>query len=171
THEAAGFHVLVAAVRWPEYVEGVSNLAHKIVDVTDCRALVCLVEMDERVFCVVRTRVAELDAAAIAQALGGGGHAQAASAIHKGSLEEARDLVLAVLPNAVRRRATAGEIMSRPARFVSPEDSVAHAMVLCQRHRQSGIQVGEPSRLVGMVTREDLDKAIAHGLSHAPVKS
>ena len=34
------------ALSWPEYVDGVSNLAHKIVDLTDCRALVCLVEMD-----------------------------------------------------------------------------------------------------------------------------
>jgi tRNA nucleotidyltransferase (CCA-adding enzyme) len=33
------------------------------------------------------------------------------------------------------------------------------------------MQVGEPRALVGMVTREDLDKAIGHGLSHAPVKS
>jgi tRNA nucleotidyltransferase (CCA-adding enzyme) len=171
THEVGGFEVLLTAVSWPEYVDGVSNLAHKIVDLTDCRALICLIEMDERVFCVVRTRVAELDAAAVAAALGGGGHAQAASAIHRGSLDEARALALEALPGAVRRRLTAGEIMSRPARFVSPDDTVAHAMVLCQRHRQSGIQVGEPKRLVGVVTREDLDKAIGHGLSHAPVKS
>jgi tRNA nucleotidyltransferase (CCA-adding enzyme) len=170
-HHADGFEVLVAAVTWPEYVDGVSNLAHKIVDVTDCLALVCLVEMDERVFCVVRTRVTELDAAAIAAALGGGGHAQAASAIHRGSLDEARSRILDALPAAVRRRLVARDVMSRPARFVSPDDTVSHAMVLCQRHRQSGIQVGEPDRLVGMVTREDLDKAIGHGLSHAPVKS
>jgi tRNA nucleotidyltransferase (CCA-adding enzyme) len=171
THEAEGFEVLVAAVSWPRYVDGVSNLAHKIVDLTDCRALVCLVEMDDRVFCVVRTRVAELDSAAVASALGGGGHAQAASAIHRGTLDEARALVLRALPRAVRRRLTAGEIMSRPPRFVSPEDTVSHAMVLCQRHRQSGMQVGDAKDLVGMVTREDLDKAIGHGLAHAPVKS
>jgi tRNA nucleotidyltransferase (CCA-adding enzyme) len=171
THSAAGFEVLVAAVSWPEYVDGVSNLAHKIVDLTDCRALVCLVEMDDRVFCVVRTRVAELDAAAVAAALGGGGHAQAASAIHRGTLGDARRLVLDALPGAVRRRLTAGEIMSRPARFVSTEDTVSHAMVLCQRHRQSGMLVGEPGSLGGIVTREDLDKAIGHGLAHAPVKS
>jgi tRNA nucleotidyltransferase (CCA-adding enzyme) len=61
--------------------------------------------------------------------------------------------------------------MSRPARFVSPGDSVAHAMALCQRHRQSGIQVGGRKELVGIVSREDLDKAIGHGLSHAPVKA
>jgi tRNA nucleotidyltransferase (CCA-adding enzyme) len=167
----AGFEILVTAIRSPEYVDGVSNLAHKIVDLTDCRALVCLVEMDDRVFCVVRTRVAELDAAAVATALGGGGHAQAASAIHRGSLDDARRRVLEALPGAVRRRLTAGEMMSRPPRFVSPDDTVSHAMVLCQRHRQSGMQVGEPKHLVGMVTREDLDKAIGHGLSHAPVKS
>ena len=37
--DGAGEEVLVAAVRWPDYVEGVSNLAHKIVDLTDARAL------------------------------------------------------------------------------------------------------------------------------------
>ena len=171
THSAGGLEVLLAAVSWPEYVDGVSNLAHKIVDLTDARALVCLVEMEGRVFCVVRTRVAELDAASVAAALGGGGHAQAASAVHRGSLAEARELVLAALPSAARRGRTAGEIMSRPARFVEPGASVAQAMVLCQRHRQSGILVAEEERLVGLVARESLDQAIGHGLSHAPVKS
>ena len=170
-HEAGGFEVLLAAVSWPEYVDGVSNLAHKVVDLTDARAFVCLVEMEERVFCVVRTRVPELDAAVIAGALGGGGHPQAASAIHRGTLDEARAAVLAVLPAALRQPLTAGDVMSRPARFVSPGDTVAHAMVLCQRHHQSGILVGGPERLAGVVTREDLDKAVGHELSHAPVKS
>jgi tRNA nucleotidyltransferase (CCA-adding enzyme) len=171
THSVGGLEVLVAPVAWPSYVDGVSNLAHKIVDLTDAQALVCLVEMDERVFCVVRTRVPELDAAAIAAALGGGGHPQAASAVHRGTLADARELVLAALPKAARRLRTAGEIMSRPARFVGPEDTVADAMVVCQRHRQSGILVAEDGRLSGHVTREHLDQAIAHGLSHAPVKS
>ena len=57
-----GEEVLLAAVRWPEYVEGVSILAHKIVDLTDTKALVLLVEMDERVFAVVRSRSDGLDA-------------------------------------------------------------------------------------------------------------
>jgi tRNA nucleotidyltransferase (CCA-adding enzyme) len=127
--------------------------------------------MDGRVFCVVRTRVAELDAAAIAAALGGGGHPQAASAVSRLPLVEAKERVVAALPQAVRRGLTAADVMSRPARFVSPDDTVAHAMVLCQRHHQSGMQVGEGGRLAGLVTREDLDKAVGHGLSHAPVKS
>ena len=170
-HSVAGLEVLLAAVSWPAYVDGVSNLAHKIVDLTDALALVCLVEMDGRVFCVVRTRLPELDAAEIAAALGGGGHRQAASAVHRGSLAEARELVLAALPRATRPLPTAAEIMSRPARFVGPESSVSEAMVACQRHRQSGILVSDDGKLAGHVTREHLDQAIAHGLSHAPVKS
>jgi len=171
THSVGGLEVLLAPVSWPVYVDGISNLAHKIVDLTDAQALVCLVEMDGRVFCVVRSRLPELDAAVVAAALGGGGHAQASSAVHRGSLAEARELVLGALPRATRRLRTAAEIMSRPARFVAPDDTVAHAMVLCQRHRQSGILVEEEDRLAGLVTRENLDQAIAHELSHAPVKS
>ena len=60
--DAGGEELLVAALRWPEYVDGVSNLAHKIVDLTDARALVVLVEMDGRVFAVVRSRSERLDA-------------------------------------------------------------------------------------------------------------
>jgi tRNA nucleotidyltransferase (CCA-adding enzyme) len=171
TIEAGGFEILLAAVSWPIYVDGISNLAHKLVDLTDCRALVLLVEMDGRVFCVVRARVAELDAAAVARELGGGGHPQAASAVYRGPLEDARAAAVAALPGALRTPLTAVDIMSRPPRFVEAEDTVAHAMVLCQQHRQSGMLIGEPRGLAGIVTREDLDKAIGHGLSHAPVKS
>jgi tRNA nucleotidyltransferase (CCA-adding enzyme) len=170
THEAGGVEVLVSAVSWPGYVDGVSNLAHKIVDLTDCRALVVLVEMDERVFAVTRSRVPELDAAAIAAALGGGGHAPAASAIFKGPLAEARERVLAALPTALRSPLCARDVMSKPARTVGPEETVANAMVACQRHGVSGILVADGGHLVGAVSREDLDKAIGHGLSHAPVK-
>jgi tRNA nucleotidyltransferase (CCA-adding enzyme) len=168
--EVAGIEVLVAAVSWENYVEGVSNLAHKIVDLTDCRALAVLVEMDDRVFCVTRSRVAELDASAVAQYLGGGGHAEAASAMFKGSLDEARARVLEALPAALRGPLPAREVMSTPARTVGPDDTVSQAMVACQRYGQSGILVSDDGRLVGAVSREDLDKAIGHGLSHAPVK-
>ncbi len=170
TRELAGNEVLVAAVPWPSYVDGISNLAHKVVDLTDCKALIVLVEMDGRVFCVARSRVPELDASAAAEALGGGGHPEAASAIYRGTLDEARAQLDKHLPEAVREPPRARAVMSSPARSIGPDETVAHAMVVCQRYGQSGILVAEESRLVGAVAREDLDKAVSHGLSHAPVK-
>src|SRR5436190_353966 len=53
-HEAAGVEVLVATAVAREYVEGVSNLAHKLVDVTDCAGLVVLVAAGEELAGAVR---------------------------------------------------------------------------------------------------------------------
>jgi tRNA nucleotidyltransferase (CCA-adding enzyme) len=162
--------VLLASISWPEYVDGVSNLAHKIVDLTDARALAVLVEMDERVFAVVRSRLERIDAAAIAVVLGGGGHAQAASAISRESLATARELVVAALEKARASGRVARDVMSAPARSVEPHTTVRDAMTLCQRHGQSGVFVVDGGHLVGGVSRENLDKAIGHDLSHAPVR-
>jgi tRNA nucleotidyltransferase (CCA-adding enzyme) len=170
SRRVAGVEVLVAAVAWPRHVDGVSNLAHKIADLTDTRALVLLVEMGERVFCVTRSRTPAVDAAAIARALGGGGHREAASAMFRGKLAEARAVLDEGLEAAVAEPTHAEGIMSRPARSISPDQTVSRAMIACQRYAQSGILVVENDRLVGAVSREDLDKAVAHGLSHAPVK-
>jgi tRNA nucleotidyltransferase (CCA-adding enzyme) len=165
-----GDEVLLAAVSWPEYVDGVSNLAHKIVDLTDARALVLLVEMDERVFAVFRSRLERIDAAAAAAVLGGGGHAQAASAISRESLATARERVVAALEGARADEPLARDVMSAPARAVEPGATVRDAMTLCQRHGQSGVFVVDEGRLVGGVSREDLDKAVGHDLAHAPVR-
>ncbi len=116
THDAGGFEVLVTAVAWPEYVDGISNLVHKLIDLTDARGLVALVEMGERVFCVSRTRVAELDASALAGALGGGGHTQAASAVYpRIARRRALAACCAALPGAVRRAAHRGRDHVAPA--------------------------------------------------------
>jgi tRNA nucleotidyltransferase (CCA-adding enzyme) len=168
--DGTGEEILLAAIAWPEYVDGVSNLAHKIVDLTDARALVLLVEMDERVFAVVRSRTERVDAAAIASVLGGGGHAQAASAISRESLATARARVVDALRDTGGAAPVAREVMSSPARAVQPDSTVRDAMRLCQRHGQSGVFVVENGRLVGGVSREDLDKAIGHDLAHAPVR-
>jgi len=168
--DADGDEVLVAALRWPRYVEGVSNLAHKLVELTDTKALVLLVEMEGRVFVVTRSRTDRIDAAAIAGVLGGGGHAQAASAIVRGDLDDVRARALAELARSQREPRRARDVMSRPPRALAPDDSVRKAMTLCQRHGQSGVFVAVDGRIVGSVSREDLDKALGHGLAHAPVR-
>jgi tRNA nucleotidyltransferase (CCA-adding enzyme) len=53
---------------------------------------------------------------------------------------------------------------------MAPDDTVRDAMTLCQRHGQSGVFVAADGRVAGSVSREDLDKALGHGLAHAPVR-
>ncbi len=169
--QAAGVELLIASARWPRYLEDIALLAHKLVDLTDCDALACLVEMEKRVLGVFRSRVPELDAAKLAAVLGGGGHRGAASAAARISLEQATQMVEDGLGSVLEQPRRASEVMSKPARSVTSKTTVAEAMAACQRYHQSGLLVVEDGKLRGAVNREDLDKAIGHGLDQAPVKA
>ena len=171
-HTVGGTQVLVAAAAWPRYVDGVSTLATKIVELSDCRALVMLVEMEGRVFAVGRSRVPSLDMRAALAPVGGGGHAPASSAIIRGStLAQVRERIVGALPAAVAAAPRARDIMSTPAWFVNADSTIDQAIDECRRRHTSGVQVEAGGVLAGAVAREDLDRAIGHGLGHAPVRA
>ncbi len=172
TVEVGGTPVLLCCVRWPAYVDGVSTLATKIVELSDCRALVMAVEMEGRVFVVGRSRVPAFDVRMALEPVGGGGHAQAAAAIVRGEeLAQVRARLLDALPGAVAALPRARDIMSTPAWFVDSGTRIDDAMGECRRRHTSGVQVQADGVVVGAVAREDLDRAIGHGLSHAPVRA
>ena len=170
--ESAGFEVLVAAVRGPEYVEGVSLVVHKAMDMTNCDAFVVLTEMEDRVFVTARSRAGALDVAAVLQTVGGGGHSAAASAILKDTtLTAARRRIGAALKRAESAAPQAQSLMSHPVHWVTTDASVDEALILCERHGYGGLSVADDGLLVGSVARRDLDRAVRHKLGHAPVKA
>src|SRR6476619_3178484 len=170
TVDVDGIGVLVTAVAWPRYVDGISTLATKVTEVVECEALLMLVELDGRVFAVARSRSSGLDMAAGLSRLGGGGHAQAASAIVRGSpLDAVRREAVAGLHDGLVPGARAEHIMSSPAWLVDDDMPIAEALAECRKRRTSGVLVRSGERLAGVVSREDLGRAIAHGLGHAPL--
>jgi tRNA nucleotidyltransferase (CCA-adding enzyme) len=169
--EVAGLRVVSAWAVVDGYVEDVSTLSSRVGEVSDWDVLVLAVEMEGRVLVVGRSRTSALAVDEALAALGGGGHAQAASAIVRASgaedvLKRALDEVVRVARAPLRAR----EVMSRPVHAVASTDDISATLVECQRLGLSGIQVSENGHLTGTVSREDLDRAVRHGLSHAPVK-
>lgn len=163
--------VYYAAASSPLYVEGLSVVAHKIMDITDCQAIIVAVKMEDRIFVVGRSKSRLLDVARALAPVGGGGHSQASSAIVKGrSLDEARKLIVENLPAVIEEPLRARDIMSRPVHYVDVDISIGDALGFCQRYGHSGISVSDNGMLAGIVSRKDLDKAVGHQLRHAPVK-
>lgn len=163
--------VFMATARSSQYVDGLSVVAHKMMDVTDCQALIVMVEMEGRVFVVGRSKSRLLDVARALEPVGGGGHSQAAAAIVKDrSLEESMRIVLDNLPHVLEEPLRARDIMSQPVHFVDSNTPIGEALVYCQRYGHSGVSVREGEMLAGIVSRKDLDKAMGHKLKHAPVK-
>ncbi|MGZ4198639.1 MAG: CBS domain-containing protein, partial [Thermoleophilia bacterium] len=95
-----------------------------------------------------------------------------ASAIVKDlSLATARRRVIAALERSRASVPTAASLMSQPVHWVTVDTTVDAARVMCERHGYGGLSVADGDLLVGSVSRRDLDRAVRHRLSHAPVKA
>ena len=104
--------VLLSALRQDLYVEGVSVVAHRVMDLTGCDAYFLLVAMENRVFVTARSRGGRLDVAKALAVVGGGGHSAAASAVVKDrSLDEVVAAVAAAVPAAVAAVRTVRDVL------------------------------------------------------------
>ncbi|MHB9148834.1 MAG: CBS domain-containing protein [Thermoleophilia bacterium] len=169
--QVRGQEIHVVAMSNPVYVDGLSVIAHKVMDLLNSDVLLQVVEMEGRVFVTARSRTTAVDVARLLASAGGGGHAQAASAVLRDtSAEVVLRRLLDELAASTPTLPTAADIMSRPVRFIEANTSVEEALLAAQRYGHSGISVKEGELVVGIVARRDLDKAVRHGLGHAPVK-
>jgi len=167
-----GVVALIAALREDLYVEGVSVVAHRVMDLTGCDAFFLLVAMENRVFVTARSRAGRVDVAKALAAIGGGGHAAAASAVVKDqSLAEVRHRLAAAVEGAVAPTMTVGDAMTVGLHAVGADESVDAAGIACRRLGVDGLVVVEGEELAGTVALADLDRAAGHGLGHAPVKA
>jgi tRNA nucleotidyltransferase (CCA-adding enzyme) len=166
-----GVDVHVATLDVPGYVDGLSVVAHKLMELINADVLLQAVAMEDRVFVTARSRVGVVDVGVLLRTIQGGGHAQAASAVtREADPSSVIARLLETLSSSNVGGPVAGDIMSRPVRLIEADTSVTEALVAAQRYGHSGICVREDGRVVGIVARRDLDKAIRHGLGHAPVK-
>jgi tRNA nucleotidyltransferase (CCA-adding enzyme) len=166
-----GIDIHTVALELPGYVDGLSVIAHKLMELINADILLQAVKMEDRVFVTARSRAGSVDVGALLRSIDGGGHAQAASAVVRGRTpQQTIEALLAQLAQANLGAPTAGDIMSRPVRLIDADTPVTDALVTAQRYGHSGICVRENGRVVGIVARRDLDKALRHGLGHAPVK-
>ncbi|MBN1642755.1 MAG: CBS domain-containing protein [Anaerolineae bacterium] len=174
THHVAGQSILVAAVTYPRYVEEVSVLAHRLRDLWDPDGLFLLVHFalpgQEQVQLVARSTSDAIDVGAIAQDMGGGGHSRASAALIRDmDLAQAKARLLELLDTHVEPTLIVRQIMSYGAHTVSPGMTVAQAAELMQRYGHEGFPVVQEGRVVGIVARREIDRAMRLGLENAAI--
>ncbi|OPX83831.1 MAG: CCA-adding enzyme [Pelotomaculum sp. PtaB.Bin104] len=169
--EINGIRLLIAKSNVDEFVNGLAILTHKLADFERPDAVFTVVEMEDRVHVVARSNVPEVDVREIMGAIGGGGHPAAASAtIKKARVDQVAGKLMELIQSMVRPPVTASSIMSTPVKIISPDTVIAEAGQVMLRYGHSGLPVVKDGSVVGIVSRRDVDKAVHHGLGHAPVK-
>lgn len=117
-----GQQVAVGSATTEEYVDSASVVTHYLSEDLGYRVVVAVVKMPDRLHVVGRSRLADVDIAGVLKHLGGGGHAQAASAALKDiTVEDALRRVREALQAEVRPPLHARDIATAPVRTVTPE--------------------------------------------------
>ncbi len=155
-----------------KYIEDISDLAHKIMDIETLDALFILVRTGDRIILVGRSRTDHVDASEIAAAFGGGGHYTAASAVIKDeTLHECVGKLELILQDVVKPVKTAKDIMNSPVKTVRQTATFSEAIDIFMKNNLNMMPVVKDDIPVGLVSRRDILHGLKHGLNDEPVSS
>ncbi len=164
--------ILLSGAVMTKFVEGLSVLTRKLSQIEDVSVAICWTKMKEKIYVVGRSDNRDVDVSEILKSVGGGGHPQAASAVVADiGLDEVEKKIVSSLRKNIKEPVLAGDVMSYPVKVVGENVSIAEVSGMLKKYGHSGIPiVDSDNNIVGIITRKDIDRAIGHGLSHAPVK-
>lgn len=168
----AGWPVSLAVFEYPEYVYGVAGLVSELLDIQDANATIVVVRMGGKTLSFARADEHFDVGAALADALGGGGHPGAAFASSTLGPEEVAERVLAALERHAAAPVRAAAIMSRPVVTAQASASIDEVGALLRRYGYNGVPVtAADGSLLGVTSRRDVERAQRHGLGSSPVRS
>ena len=182
TNNIRGYQVAWVLIETENFVSGLSNLTERLIELSESDALLFAhiyhkrhnnkPYPENRLVVIGRTRIEGTDLNQLFSLYGGGGHSQAASLMLRnvdadGKLKQLVEEFITQIPHPL----TARDLMSSPVRTIRPETTIEQAERVLFRYGHSGLSVvDEKDHLVGIISRRDLDLALHHGFSNAPVK-
>ena len=180
-HNIQGYEIASVLLKTDMFVPGLSSLAARLIDLTETDALLLghqymrqkgKAEPNTKLIVIGRSRIRETNLNQLFTPFGGGGHSQAASVTI--STDEPANIfnqLVDQLKEQIPHPPTARDLMSSPVRTIRPQTTIAQAQRILFRYGHSGLSVVDATgKLVGIISRRDLDLALHHGFSHAPVK-
>ena len=166
-----GLEVVIAKASSDKYVGDFALLVHKLKDMENINVLFAMARMEDRVYLVGRSRLEEVNVGEVAAAFGGGGHATAASATIKNmSLHQVEEKLLQVLEGQITSAKKARDLMSFPVKTVGAQESIERAGELLTRYNINVLPVVDDGKVVGLISRQVVEKASFHGFKDSPVQ-
>lgn len=155
-----------------KFLGGLNIITHKIFETLMPDILFVIVRMGKNIYVVGRSRTEEIDLNDILSIFGGGGHKKAGAAkIKEKNVQKIIEKIVDKLKKSFIPVVKASNIMSSPVRTILSEQKIEKALEIMEQTGHSSLPVVDKNKLVGLITKKDVEKAKKHELSHAPVKS
>lgn len=171
TRTLQGHRVTVAAVQAGQPVNEISTVAQRLRDLLDTQVLLVLVQLPATLHLVARATVDSVELGDVARFYGGGGHRRAAAAtLKEHTFEAAAATLWEQVEQHITPLTTVRDLMSYGAYAVEHDRPLHEIAPRLRRIGHEGYPVVEHGRLVGLLTRRDLDRALEHGLGQMQVR-
>ncbi|MDR2354122.1 MAG: CBS domain-containing protein [Deltaproteobacteria bacterium] len=162
----------IAMASREKHIEDVSTLAPKMMKMLDLDTLFILVQLDNMVQLIGRSRPGGVNVGEIAKILQGGGHQGAAAATLKGlSLDEANKLLRDATSQIWGKLFSAGNLMVHPAITVPETVPLSEANIIMLRY---GLHVllaeNQEKKVTGLITERSVLNAHSHRIKYYPVR-
>jgi tRNA nucleotidyltransferase (CCA-adding enzyme) len=168
--QISGKRVVLAQTSLTDYLDGLATLTRKLIEVESADAAFTVVKMRDRVHLVGRSDTPSVNVKTVVKEFGGDGHPGAGSAtIKDGNTKRIAAQIHETLEGNISRELTAKEMMITPVRTIHSDMSMEEAGKLMIRYGVDGLIVTQDENVIGVISRRDVDQAIHHKLSHAPV--
>ncbi|OKH16902.1 CBS domain-containing protein [[Limnothrix rosea] IAM M-220] len=172
-----GYQVAQVLLRSPDFVPGLSNMTERMMQMTNLDGLLVghfyrQTESEGKLVIIGRSHIVGTNLNQLFEPYGGGGHDQAASlSVRVEQPEVVLAKVYGEFMGQIPQAVTARDLMTAPVRTILPETSIEEAQRVLLRYGHSGlVVVDDAEKLVGIISRRDLDLALHHGFQHSPVK-
>lgn len=171
TYTINGIDVVLAKISSNTYVSDFAVLVHKLREMENIDVLFVLARMEDRVYLVARSRRKEVDVGEVAKEFGGGGHSSAASATIKDlTLIQVEEMLKSTLHDRIHPPRVARDFMSFPIKTVDAGETLSKAGQILTRYNVNVLPVIKRGRLVGLISRQVIEKASHHGLKDLAVE-
>lgn len=159
-----------------KYIKDFAVLVQKVKDIENLPVIFGVGSFEDRIIISARSRLPEIDVSKVLSAFGGGGHAFAGSAVVKNlTTIQIEEIILSRLKEIINKPKEARDIMSMPVKFISPDTTVNEAENILTKYNINMVPVcenmGGKNRIVGLISRQNIEKAEFHGYGNLPVKN
>jgi tRNA nucleotidyltransferase (CCA-adding enzyme) len=166
-----GIEIIITEATTENYVGDLAVVVHKFRDMENINVVFALFRMEDRVYIIARSRISEVDVGHILSLLGGGGHKEAASSTVKDmTIIEAKEKLLWYLKHNVKPLWKAKDIMFFPVKSVDSNCPIGEAKSIMVKYNINALPVLSHERIVGIISRQIVEKAAFHKLAEIPVQ-
>jgi len=166
--------VALSMLEVDRYHEEAAFVVHRWIEIFEIGVGAVMLVRPPNINLILRSRLPGLHMGKVAQRFGGGGHATAASARISGAMPvEVREQLVKALAEELPAPARAIDVAARMIFTVDDGVTVTDTKERINQLRVNALPVRdtESDALVGLVTRQILDRALSHGMGERPVRT